>query len=1692
MKQRIYFFVQLVLGMFLFHYNGYSEGSKEIYVGTHNTWLFMCTDNVGHCNNGGVRTPFGTYGCTEPDRLYFSTLTPDETVFMGFNGSVDGGGAHYVVFEIRDMSGTIVYPEIRVPTAGTGFITSIAQARVGPFQVYGAGGYTAIDFHPATPGTFYIEFAMRDNASGNFYKGGIDINLIDITVQDTVASVVKPGRLNSKSWQFYENGQNCSATTYIYSVDSIITSCAFNTMKGGIWVQFCNQWGCQNTGNFTVDRKSTNAQSLLPEFRIFLNNPDITLYPPATTLGQIVPPQPYGIQNCNTGHINYYVNVDKPGAVEIDLTFGGPYVTRILNQLVVVGSNLLTWDGLDGTLPVGVPVPNGVTVTFTVKYINGLTNLPFYDIEGNPNGFVVSLVNPAGSQPLLYWDDSDVGGTTNLTGCSSPPGCHTWNDPWGNIKTINTWWYNVSATTTPVNIIQFRHAGTLTFVQSPQTLCAGTSTQFFSVNTEANTEQYHWSYTGTGATIHQANLTDNFVTVDFALNATSGSLQVFGTNSNCLAPGVTSSLAITIHPVPVVNPPSPNTICAGVATNINLTSVPPSINFSWNSPSPTCSPNIVSCPPGKVNSNVINDVLNLTNSSSGSVVYHITSTLNGCTSTPQDFTLTVLPSPVPVVAGNASVCAGSTGIVYSTQAGMTGYTWNVSGGGTITSGTGTNSITVNWNNAGAQSVSVGYTDANSCPSLSPTVYNVTVNPLPNPLIGGPLAACAGSAGNIYTSLPGMTNYLWNVSAGGNITSGGTTSDNTVTVTWNTPGPQTVSLNYTDANTCTALIPTIYTVTVNPLPVPVISGAAGMCLNTSGIYTTTAGMSGYIWTVSAGGTITSGNGTNSVTILWTANGPQTITLNYTDANGCTAATPSSVIVTINTLPVPSNNGPSDICTGFSATYTSDAGMNNYSWTVSAGGTITAGGGSSDDFVTVLWNTLGAQSVSVNYVNGTVCTAAMPTVVNVTVHSLPAPTISGNSVLCAGTSGVVYSSQPGMTNYQWTVSAGGTITAGGGTASNTVTVTWNTPGTQTVSVNFNDGNGCTALTPTINTVTVNPLPVPSLAGPGSVCLNSTGTYITDAGMTNYLWTVSAGGSITSGLGSNSIDILWSTTGSKTITVNYNDANGCTAATPSTYPVTVNILPFPALNGLNVICSGNSTTYTTDAGMNNYNWLISAGGSVTAGGSTSDDFVTVTWTTAGNQTVSINYSMATGCSATNPNMMNVNVKPRPSVTNAANSTICSNVTTNIPLLASLPLTTFTWTATPSSVNVSGSSNSGGPVISQTLINSGFNVETVDYAVTPSLNGCDGTVAHFIVTVDPVADVYFNPNGQTLCSGNKSNISILSHVAGATFTWTAVGSSGNISGFGPGATSTISQTLTNTGTGPETVTYTVSPSFNSCAGTPNSVVVTVNPLPGVTYSICNDPITTTAAQPFKLKGGLPIGGTFTGTGVNIGIFYPSIAGVGNHTITYSYSNTWGCSANASQLISVVNPVVFLCDNPMTDIRDNRQYPTVKLGTQCWMAANLNYGTFIASSQMQRDNCILEKYCFNDNLANCTSYGGLYQWDELMQYDNAAAEQGFCPPGWHVPTENEWTTLFNFYISNGFAGSPLKSTGYSGFNAFLSGTRFNNVNWNFSNFAVMFWSSTTHGTNKAWVHGMNTFNPSVSYYPGSRTHAFNLRCIKD
>ncbi len=180
-----------------------------------------------------------------------------------------------------------------------------------------------------------------------------------------------------------------------------------------------------------------------------------------------------------------------------------------------------------------------------------------------------------------------------------------------------------------------------------------------------------------------------------------------------------------------------------------------------------------------------------------------------------------------------------------------------------------------------------------------------------------------------------------------------------------------------------------------------------------------------------------------------------------------------------------------------------------------------------------------------------------------------------------SGNVYSTQSGNSDYIWSVSSGGTITAGGGTGSNTVTVTWNTAGAQTVSVNYYNSAGCSADAPVVYNVTVDALPVPTITGQTSLCVNSGNyTYSTEANMQNYVWSVSSGGVINNGSGSDQIQVSWVVAGAQTVSVTYSNSIGCSAAQPTVLDVTVNPLPGPAgsITGTSEVCAGeNGVAYS-----------------------------------------------------------------------------------------------------------------------------------------------------------------------------------------------------------------------------------------------------------------------------------------------------------------------------------------------------------------------------------------------------------------------------------------------------------------------------------------------------------------------------------
>ncbi|NQU32858.1 MAG: hypothetical protein HQ521_06455, partial [Bacteroidetes bacterium] len=556
-----------IIGLILLPNLLMGEGSKEIYVANYNTHFYLCSNFLNQCNTGqGDRYQFAVYGCNEEERLYFNVLD-DEIVYLGFNGDPNSGSSKIVYRIIQEGNPIPVFGQNDFPVTALddGYIPFIANARIGPNQLAGVGGYDAIEFTPPGPGKYYIEFDRVYTATGLPNRGGFDIDLLDITVANTITSEVKLGRLYSQAWQMWEQG-HCSAKFYIYSTDSIVTSLELNDMQGGIWVTFCNSYGCVDNNNFEVDRMSVNYSVYVPEYDIFLNEPDDAIFPPASSLGTITAPVT-GVAYCS-GMVDFNVQVDKPGNVDIELVMP-PYATRTLTENVEAGQNLLTWDGLDNN---GVQVPNGTDITFTVSYINGLTNLPAYDVEQNSQGFVIELVAPApepSDPPLLvYWDDSNIGGGTNFTGCLSTSfpwvGCHNFS---GNLETVNTWWYNVSTTSAPVVMDEERSPDLLVFDQSTANYCAGSVNIPISVAVDPNTEIYNWDFTGNDVSITQVNTSDNFITIDFGPLATTGDIMVWGTNASC-GNGDTSYLFIGIQELPTVNAGLDDTICVNQSVTL--------------------------------------------------------------------------------------------------------------------------------------------------------------------------------------------------------------------------------------------------------------------------------------------------------------------------------------------------------------------------------------------------------------------------------------------------------------------------------------------------------------------------------------------------------------------------------------------------------------------------------------------------------------------------------------------------------------------------------------------------------------------------------------------------------------------------------------------------------------------------------------------------------------------------------------------------------------------------------------------------------------------------------------------------------------------------------------------------------------------------------------------------------------------
>jgi uncharacterized protein (TIGR02145 family) len=973
-------------------------------------------------------------------------------------------------------------------------------------------------------------------------------------------------------------------------------------------------------------------------------------------------------------------------------------------------------------------------------------------------------------------------------------------------------------------------------------------------------------------------------------------------------------------------------------------------------------------------------------------------------------------------------------------------------------------------------------------------------------IVGPVEVCKPSSSVNYSvpTLPHAANYVWTLPAGFTVSAGFGMQSIFVDISGSaTSGTIWVKgLNKCgDAGDSASL-----DVTVHSRPVPEISGPDNTCAGPGNVYTTDLGYTNYQWSTSPGGLITNGGMVtdNSATVTWSIAGSQHVYLNYTDINGCSAENPTDFPVMVNPSPSagitisPSSN---NVCEGtevlFTATPVNGGSSPTYQWFVNGGvipqyaptmSYVPANG----DFV---------HCILTSSVTG--CILNNPaTSDTITIQVYPASPVSvtitvSDDTVCTGTS-VLFTATPvnggSSPAYQWFVN-------GLGVSQYTPTMSYIPVNGDVVTCVLTSSNTvCISNNPATSNAIVmvvnplNPVSVSIAASANPFCQGSqvtfTATPVNGGSNPLYQWFVNGAGGMIQTIPSMTYipangDIVYCilTSNIACPTGNPATSNSITMAENTNVPVSISISP-----SSNPVCAGTSVTFTATpvngGSTPQYQWKVNG---INAGA----NFPTYSYVPLNSDVVNCMLTSNAVCASGNP-----------ATSNALTMTVNPNLPVSLTISATPPGavcagTTVLFTAT-------GTNPGANPLYQWKVngINAGGNSTTYSYVpvsgdqVICTLNS-DATCATgnpansnaITMTVHPnqPVSVSIAASANPVCSGITVNYTATAINGGAmpVYQWKVNGvnagtNSANYS-YAPVAGDQI-QCILNSN---------ITCSIGNPA-TSNTITMNVAGSPVVTLTRCNDSVTTVNAQPFKLKGGIPLGGTYSGSGVNNGIFYPAIAGIGTKTITYSYTNAALCSASATKNIYNLPFTIDNCGTILTDRRDNKQYQTVQIGTQCWMASNLNFGTMIPSNLYQRDNCIAEKYCFQEQNVNCNVQGANYQWDEMVQFDEALSSQGICPPAWHIPSETEWNTLFANWNGSSFSAWPLLTTGYSGFNATLAGTRHMNLTWDWLNFATMFWSSTSYGPNKAWAHGLNGVDPSVSLYPALRTNAFSVRCLKD
>jgi large repetitive protein len=1181
------------------------------------------------------------------------------------------------------------------------------------------------------------------------------------------------------------------------------------------------------------------------------------------------------------------------GTTSIDVSYTGSFTSGNISVQSVAncGSSTAKTLAISSTLPSAPGAISGPTnactyvgsatnAVYTISAVSGATTYN-WNVPAN-----TSIVSGQGTTSLtISYSSSFSGGTLSVqsvSGCGSSP----------------------SSTLAITNSLP----ATPSTIAGPTDACAYVSsggTAAYSIPSVAGATSYNWSLP-TGVTLVSGQGTTTIV-VSYLNSFVSGTISV----QSVVSCGSSAPSSLTVSnslPLPPTSISGPTDACPYIGSSQNvsysISAVAGATSYNWSVPSGAT---VIS---GQGTTTITVSYSGSFTSGNITVQSVVSCGSSAVTSLVISNSLPQAPGTITGPVDACSYISGSNNAVYSIAAvsGATSYLWIVPSGASIVSGQGSTSIVVNFSSS-FSSENISAQAVAGCGNSAASVLAVTNSlPLPPTSIAGATDACpfiAASSVATYSINPvdGASSYNWTVPSGATIASGqGTTG---ITVNYNT-GFSVGNISVSSVANCGSSTVTSLAITNSYPATPIVINGPSIICSTSLsniVYTTpaAANATSYTWSVASGISIISGQGTNTLTITYSSTFVSG-TISVSAKNSCSSSTSTSMSVTKTSAPGTPGiiSGPfANVCASvgsYSIALVSRA--TSYTWTVPTGVTISSG--QSTNSISVAYgSTFVSGTVSVKASNACGVSAAKTLVISkrsaapATLTGLVTNACTYTTTIATYTAAAV----TGAISYTWILPTGATLVSGQGT--NTVSVNFaSTFSTGVISVIAN--NSCASSI--AKTITVSGAPaIPGvISGPSSNICDSTGTYSVALvnGATSYTWTVPSGVIISSGQGTNAINVIF---GNSFISglVSVKASNGCSISSSKTRsiskrPAAPATLTGPLTNACTYTAAFATYSAAAVAGAISYSWTLPAGATLVSGQGTNT--ITVNFASTFSTGVISVFANNT-CSTSPPRTITVSGAPAvPGTIGGLSSNVCATTGT-YSVAAVSGATSYAWTV-PAGVTISSGqgTNSINVIFDNTFFAGSVSVQ--------ASNGCSTSAAKALaISKRPPTPVSISGPTTNACTYSSAVATYSTPaVSGAvSYAWTVPADATLISGQG---TNTITVNFASTySTGVITVV-----ANNSCT-TSVAKSITVSGIPA-TPSVISGPAsnlcgTTATYSVASVSGASSYNWIITGGTL--------LSGQGTNTITVSFGNSVasgsikvaaanGCSSSAYRSLTLVN----------------------------------------------------------------------------------------------------------------------------------------------------------------------------------------------